>query len=109
MMDEPIEQIQDKPASWRKEDMQQMCSAAENTLPTTALKNAFALSFVERTMQQNKMIRAHLEAQEAIYEECQTTGQQYMLWATMVLHHIERCIEVGAWDADAAVALFARQ
>jgi len=104
-----IEQIKNNPESWRKEDMQQMCSAAENTLPTTALQDAFALPFVDRTMQQNKMIAAHLEAQEAIHEECQTTGQQYMLWSTMIFWQIERCIEVGAWDAEAAVALFVRQ
>jgi len=103
-----IERIRDKPACWQKEDMQAMCSAVENTLPTPALESAFALSPGGRTADEEEMVRAHTEAQDAIYEECQTTGQKYMLWATMIAHHIERCVEVGAWDAEAAEALFAR-
>lgn len=108
-MTRAIDQIRDKPAHWKADDMQAMCSAVEHTLPTTALASTLALSPGGRTDKEEDMVRAHIEAQEAIYEECQTTGQQYMLWSTMVLHHIERCIEIGAWDAEAAVGLFARQ
>jgi len=103
-----INHIRDKPACWQKEDMQAMCSAVENTLTTPALEAALALNSGGRTADEEEMVRAHIEAQDAIYEECQTTGQKYMLWATMIEHHIEHCIEVGAWDGDAAEALFTR-
>jgi len=53
-----------------------------------------------------KMIRAHVETQEAITRECETTGQKYLLWAKMILHNIEKCVILGAWDETDTKDLF---
>ena len=99
----PLSQIKQNPIHWKAGDCQEVCTQITEQLPSDAYREAVSEEVL--TGEHSPVLQAHEQAIAAV----QGAGEDdsgYLIWAYMVLPAIERAVEAGAWDREAAIDFF---
>ena len=105
MTDQQKQAINESPISWRGQDCAELCTQAK-----AIRSNAYTAAVASKALGE-RYDDLLLAADRAARDEIKALGKSargYKIWSYMALPAIERAVDAGAWDADAAVEFFTK-